>query len=77
MPFRPAPTASRADEIRAALKAAGIPARVARQPYAYRVVSDQADAVLPVLLSLGLAGPAGGEPVRNGLFTFFAYEAAQ
>ena len=72
---RNTPTTQGAAALRANLKAQGIAARVARQPYAYRVVSDDARA-LPALVALGLEGPTGGEPVRSGLNCFFAYEFA-
>jgi hypothetical protein len=73
--FRKAPTTEGSKSLRSALSANGIKARVATQPYAYRVVSDD-DRVLSALVSLGFEGPTGGAPVRNGLNSYFAYEFA-
>lgn len=73
--FRKTPTAEGSKALRAALASQGIKARVATQAYAYRVVSDDSRA-LSALVALGFEGPAGGEPVRNGLASFFAYEFA-
>ena len=73
--FRHTPTTSGSAAIRSALSASGIKARVATQPYAYRVVSDDHRA-MAALVALGLEGPTGGEPVRSGLNSFFAYDFA-
>ncbi len=72
--FRKTPTTDGSKALRAALASQGIKARVAAQPYAYRVVSDDARA-LSALVALGFEGPTGGEPVRNAS-SFFAYEFA-
>lgn len=72
---RQAPTADRAKQIRSALSALGIKATVSVQAYAYRVLSEDARA-LDALTSLGLEGPTGGIPVRNGPRSFFAYQFA-
>lgn len=71
--LRHTPTTTGSSAIRAALSGQGIKARVATQRYAYRVISDDAR-VLAALVSLGLAGPTGGDPVRNGIREFFAYD---
>jgi hypothetical protein len=70
--FRKVPTTEGSKALRSALSALGIKARVATQPYAYRVVSDDAR-TLSALVSLGFEGPTGGEPARNAS-SFFAYE---
>lgn len=72
--FRNIPTAEGSKALRSALASQGIKARVATQPYAYRVVSDD-DRVLSALVGLGFEGPTGGSPVRNAN-SFFAYEFA-
>jgi hypothetical protein len=71
--FRNRPTAEGSKALRAALKSLDISARVATQPYAYRVVSDD-ERTLSALVSLGFEGPTGGQPVRNGINSYFAYE---
>ena len=73
--YRNRPTTEGSKSLRAALKAQGIKARVATQPYAYRVVSDD-DRAMSALVALGFEGPTGGEPVRSGSNSFFAYEFA-
>lgn len=73
--FRKFPTTEGSKALRAALASQGIKARVATQRYAYRIVSDDARA-LSALIAFGLEGPTGGEPVRNGLREFYAYEFA-
>lgn len=73
--FRNNPTTEGSKALRSALSAQGIKARVATQPYAYRVVSDD-ERTLSALVALGFEGPTGGSPVRNGLTSYFAYEFA-
>lgn len=73
--FRKAPTTEGSKALRAALASQGIKARIATQRYAYRVVSEDAR-TLTALVALGFEGPTGGEPVRNGPASFFAYEFA-
>lgn len=73
--FRKTPTTEGSKALRAALASQGIKARIATQPYAYRVVSEDAR-TLSALAALGLEGPVGGEPVRSGPNCFFAYEFA-
>lgn len=73
--FRNIPTKEGSQALRSALAALGIKARVATQPYAYRIVSDD-ERTLSVLAALGFEGPTGGTPVRNGLNSYFAYEFA-
>lgn len=72
--FRNIPTTEGSKALRSALSAQGIKARVAAQPYAYRVVSED-ERTLSALIALGFEGPCGGEPVRNAN-SFFAYEFA-
>lgn len=67
------PTTEGAAFIRAALAGAGIKARVAKQRFAYRIVSDDTRA-LSTLVAVGLSGPLGGEPVRLGAGEFSAYD---
>lgn len=73
--LRSIPTTDGSKTIRSSLSDLGIKARVATQPYAYRVVSDD-ERTLSALVSLGFEGPAGGQPVRNGLNSYFAYRFA-
>lgn len=73
--FRNRPTTQGSKALRASLAGQGIKARVATQPYAYRVVSDD-PRVLEALEALGFEGPLGGKPVRNGSREFYAYEFA-
>lgn len=69
---RHTPTTEGAAAIRAALALQGIKGRVAKQRFAYRVVStdDRAEAAL---IALGLGGPAGGKPAHQ-TGQFFAYD---
>jgi hypothetical protein len=73
--FRHTPTAARATELRVALSAAGIKARVAKQSYALRIVSDLNDVAraAEVAIGLGFGGPCGGEPARSNT-CLFAYD---
>lgn len=73
--FRKFPTTEGSKAIRAALAAQGIKARLAKQPYAYRIISDDVRAA-DALIAIGLEGPTGGAPVRSGPNGFFAYEFA-
>jgi len=73
---RYSPTTKGAAVIRSALADAGIKARVAKQRFAYRVISDDS-AASDVLLSIGLRGPVGGSLARNGLSEYFAYDFAR
>ena len=72
--FRPAPKKESAELIRAAFKAAGVSARVARKAYAHRIVTNEPEAALAILKGLGFAGPVGGLPVESAPGQFFAYE---
>lgn len=73
--IRKTPTAEGAKAIRSALKDQGIAARVSKQRYAYRIVSND-PRTLAALIAINLQGPAGGNPIQYNASEFSAYEFA-
>ncbi len=55
------PTTNGADYIRTVLASAGIKARVAKQRFAYRVVTDQGERAASLLTLSGFSNPLGGD----------------